>query len=102
MPRPPMRPQPRPMFNEQISELEDGPRVGAGRDAVALDAAPQRRSRTAAQRPMAAAEEMASPAPAERREMASQPDSAMPQGGSGGAGSLSQMMLYGSTLYVLS
>ncbi len=49
--------------------------------------------------------DMARPAPSAPRPAPSAPSPApseMPSGGEGGAGSLSQMMLYGSTLYVLS
>ncbi|MBA2661670.1 MAG: hypothetical protein H0U74_05205 [Bradymonadaceae bacterium] len=38
----------------------------------------------------------------QKKSVAPSPKAGMPQGGSGGAGSLSQMMVFGSTLYVLS
>ncbi|TXD44759.1 hypothetical protein FRC96_00090 [Lujinxingia vulgaris] len=100
---PVLRPMPRQAFGENVDELADsGPMTGRGGIGRV---APQRRSRADFEAPMAAAE-MDAPAPtdraAPRQEMDTRANTPMPQGGTGGAGSLSQMMLYGNTLYVLS
>lgn len=96
---------PRGRFEDMPVELDGSMNgtLGSGRSAVRPDRPQRREMRSRSEpRPMAAAEEMASPAPSLDRDMGPQDEGAMPQGGSGGAGSLSQMMLYGSTLYVLS
>ncbi|RDV37858.1 hypothetical protein DV096_12150 [Bradymonadaceae bacterium TMQ3] len=89
------RPMPEPRFDEEAFALEDSAPMRGGMGEAGM--AP-RRSRAASERSMAA--DMAAPAP--RRELDALTDAPMPDGGTGGAGSLSQMMLYGNTLYVLS
>jgi hypothetical protein len=73
-------------------DFDDGP-LGGG-------ATSPRPTRSA---PMARAEESAAPRPMPSAPSAAPPSAGpVPQGGAGGAGSLSQMMVHGKTLYVLS
>ena len=106
----PPTPAPRPMIgrarpmNDSFDDVQlfgGGGRSGAIATESVTESAPRPRRAAASPRPAPAPP--ASNAP--RRERSAAPvmaEEAAPQGGSGGAGSLSQMMIHGETLYVLS